>query len=1112
MLWATWSGSSVPEQFIWTLVDSSGFDPIFIGPNDGDTVMVLGLALYCLQIIDTSGCTIYCGGMYPGVLPVSPEATPEITPTYCGQSIGEICLTISPGEYPDVEEVNIEWDNGSNSECRDQLAAGDYTVTITRSNNVGWTCPIVQTFTVPNIDTIILDDVIIADSACAEGSGEIDVIVFPNQLFYTYEWSNGSTSQDLSDLQPGLYTVTITGPSPCQAIASFEVLDHSSPISMLSATVTPTYCELSEGKADLTVIGGLEPFTFLWSNGETLEDPMSLPPGISTVTVTGFGGCQATLEVLIPNIDSLFTVTGMVMDNTGCDPPNGYIDLTPAPEGNYEFEWLEGEFTEDLFDIVGGTYRVTITAGACEINQVYTIEDHTLTHQVTADVTHSNCGFPTGSINLSVIGGESPYEYLWSNGMTTQDISSLTAGNYIVTVTGFNGCETIDTIVVTTVSGTFSVNSLLSPNSSCQSANGSIQLSILQPGLYTYVWSTGDTTSQLFNLSAGLYTVTITQNSNCTVTEYYTITDSLPAIDTTWLSFVSCNALDTGIFSLTLSDADGCDSVVLSTIGYQPLDSTFVQLYTCDANSAGTMTQHLMTAGLCDSFVVTTQVFVPPDTTLISGTTCDPSLAGMQIHNLINQYTCDSIVISDLLLLPTDSIELFETTCDSNLSGIFTQNFFNQYGCDSVITTVVDLLPVHHTLQDSFTCDPNETGTFNAYHVNQYGCDSLVTLHIGLAPPDTTVIVNQTCDPNLVGVEFLILTSSQGCDSIIREVTNLFALPTLSLVITSDYNGEAISCYAGMDGSIEATGDGTSPFEYIWSTGQTDASISGLGSGQYAVTMTDGNGCTISSVVQLEEPDLFGITFTVSPPACFDDEDGTIEIHPNGGTGPFLFALNDSSWQATPLFENLAGGSFQLTALDANDCQVQEMILIAAPAPLSVNLGEDQMIPLGDTAVIQAVVNVPYDSLANIQWSGIENINCATCLTQTFIPLITSAYSVTVSNLFGCVASDDMQILVDRSSVLYVPNVFSPNNDQINDLFMISSRLIAQEIALIEIFDRWGNLVFQDEHFQTNDPAHAWNGSWHNQPLNPGVFVYRIIFESPDGQLQSKVGNVTIVR
>jgi gliding motility-associated-like protein len=1111
MLWATWSGSTVPGQFIWTLVDSFGNNPIFIGPSDGDTVLVLGWALYCLTIIDTSGCAVTCEGIWPGALPLSPIGTPTITPTYCGQSIGAIHLTVNPGEYPS-DYLTYEWEDGSTSSYIENLSAGSYTVTITRTNFLDWSCPHVQTFTVPNVDSITLDVVLVPDSSCISGSGDIDLIVSPDQLSYTYQWSNGSSSQDLFDLEPGLYAVTVTGPSPCVASAVYEVQDYASPISSLTATVSPTYCELLEGAADLTVLGGLGPFDYIWSDGEYIEDPVHLPPGISEVTVTGFGDCEATLEIFVPNVDSIFSVEGMVSPNTSCNMPNGSIDLTPNPEGNYQFEWLEGQFTEDLNDIAGGTYQVTITAGSCEINQVYTVEDHTLNPHAAAVVTPSICGFPNGSIDLSVNGGTNPYTYHWSNGMTTQDISSVLAGNYYVTVTGLNGCMVVDTITVTNGSATFSVSSLISPNSACQFSNGSIQLSIVQPGTYTYHWSTGDTVNQLINLNAGLYTVTITQNANCTVTENYTVVDNLPAIDTTWLSSTSCNVLDTGIFSLTLSDLAGCDSVVISMIGYQLLDSTFVQRYTCDANSAGVTSMLLLTANHCDSIVITTQLLVPPDTTTLSGTTCDPSLEGFHIQHLTNRYGCDSMVISDLSLLPSDSIDLYETTCDSNISGVFIQNLSNRFGCDSIITTVIELLPHHHTTFYSSSCKPDEAGIFNTHFVNQFGCDSLVTLNVALELLDTTDVSHQTCDPNLTGIKFATLSSSGGCDSIVRDITILFPQPTLSLSISSDFHGEAISCFGGMDGSITAQASGTLPLNYLWSNGQTNKSISGLGPGHYSLTITDANGCTISSSVELQEPEPFAIAFTVSPPLCFDHADGTIMINPFGGTGPFLFSLNGSPWQATPMFDHLSSGSFHLAAIDANDCQVQEIIVINAPAELVVSLGDDQIIHLGDTAILQALVNVPYDSLATISWSGVVDPNCVNCLTQTFIPILTSTYSVSVSNLYGCTDTDDMTVFVDRSVEIYIPNVFSPNDDHINDLFMINSSRNQQEIVSIEIFDRWGDLMFRDEHFSANDPNHSWNGKMNNQALNPGVFAYRIIFQDPEGKMQVRFGNVTLVR
>lgn len=1111
MLWATWGGLTVPGYFAWTLVDSFGNNPQWIGSTTDDTIFVLGLGMYCLTIYDTSGCWVFSGGIWPGDLPLSPIAEPLITPTHCGQNIGAIHLNVSPGEYP-TDWLTYEWENGSTQPFLDHLPAGDYSVTITRHNVQQWGCPHEYTFHVPNYDTIALDMIIIQDSSCADGNGVLDLMVMPNQLTYNYNWSNGSTSHILYDLDPGMYSVTVTGPSPCVATGTYEILDHSSPISSLSATVTPTYCNLWEGGADLTVSGGLGPFEYAWSNGEDVEDPVGLPPGISTVTVTGFGDCKAMLEVFVPNVDSLFSVTAEVVHNTSCNPPDGFIDLTADPDGDYEYEWLEGQFTEDLYDLASGIYQVTITAGSCEEHQVYTIEDHVLIPHLSASVVPAICGFPNGSINLSVSGGDSPYTYQWSNGMTTQDVSNLLAGNYMVTVTGHNNCTAVDTIYVNSAAATFSVNSIILSNTACQSANGSIQLSIVQPGSYTYNWSTGDTINQLMNLEAGTYTVTITQNANCTITENYVVADSLPATDTTKLYSTTCNSLNAGIFTMTLLDLLGCDSVIITTIGYQPLDSTFIQSYTCNINNAGTTTQHLLTSQHCDSMVITTRLYIPPDTITITGATCDPSLAGINIQQLSNQYGCDSTVISNYSLLPSDTINLHATTCDSSMAGIKVQNLTNQFGCDSIVTTTIDLLPHHHTVLNSSTCDPAGAGIFDTHFINQYGCDSLVTLNVALDLLDTTEVLHQTCDPSLTGIKLSTLTSVEGCDSILREIITLFPQPSLALMITSDFHGAAISCAGGIDGSITAIATGEIPLNYVWSTGQTVTTITGLGAGSYALTITDGNGCTAASSILLGEPEPFNISFTVSPLKCFGDADGIVEINSFGGTAPYLYSLNGSSWQASPLFDKLSNGSFMLTVIDANDCQVSEIIIINAPGELVVDLGEDQLIHLGDTAIIHALVNIPFDSLAAIQWNGMIDPNCANCLTQSIIPILTSTYSVTVSDAFGCKATDDMTVYVDRSIDIYVPNVFSPNGDNVNDLFYIYSSRNTQQVDVMEIYDRWGELVFRDEHFMVNDPAHGWTGTMRGQELNPGVFVYRIVLTDPDGKVREKVGNVTLVR
>jgi gliding motility-associated-like protein len=344
------------------------------------------------------------------------------------------------------------------------------------------------------------------------------------------------------------------------------------------------------------------------------------------------------------------------------------------------------------------------------------------------------------------------------------------------------------------------------------------------------------------------------------------------------------------------------------------------------------------------------------------------------------------------------------------------------------------------------------------------------------------------------------------------ETTALYPLPQLNLVITSDFNGYGISCYDAHDGSLHADITGEVPFEYAWSTGDTTQAITGLGVGDYAVSITDANGCEATDIVSLTEPGEFTIGFEVSQPDCFTNETGTITVLQSGGVLPVQYSTDGIMYQSSPTFTHLSAGSYTITALDANDCEAKEIIMINVSIDIDVDLGDDQLIMPGDTSMIEALVNVPYDSLINITWTGLINPDCPTCLTQFVAPIITTAYTVSVSNAQGCSDLDSMIVFVEHDIDIYVPNVFSPNEDGINDHLLISAGTDVEEIESFTIFDRWGNVIYLNEHFQPNDPSEAWDGKRKGVTMNPGVFAYKMIARFADGRVEIRYGDVTLMR
>ena len=396
----------------------------------------------------------------------------------------------------------------------------------------------------------------------------------------------------------------------------------------------------------------------------------------------------------------------------------------------------------------------------------------------------------------------------------------------------------------------------------------------------------------------------------------------------------------------------GCDSLLITTIVAGTPDTTYLFSTSCDSASLGVFETYYITAQQCDSLVITTVTYSKQDSTFLSGSSCDPSEIGVFIQMLTNAFGCDSIVTETISLLPSSATGTNSTTCDPAAAGVFTNTLINQYGCDSIITETITLLPSDAIFLTDTTCKSSEAGMFITTHLNQFGCDSIVTLTVTLIPSDTTILSFKTCDPSGVGnVENLII-GQDGCDSLVIETTSLFPLPQLNLVVTSDFNGYGISCFGKHDGSIEATIAGEDPFQYLWSTGDTTQSITGLGTGDYDVLITDANGCMASGSIVLNQPEVFSIGFEVSQPDCFTNEAGTITVLQSGGVLPVRYSKDGITYQSSPIFTDLSAGSYTITALDANDCEAKEIIMINVSIDINIYLGDDQIIMPEDTSHI----------------------------------------------------------------------------------------------------------------------------------------------------------------
>jgi gliding motility-associated-like protein len=208
-------------------------------------------------------------------------------------------------------------------------------------------------------------------------------------------------------------------------------------------------------------------------------------------------------------------------------------------------------------------------------------------------------------------------------------------------------------------------------------------------------------------------------------------------------------------------------------------------------------------------------------------------------------------------------------------------------------------------------------------------------------------------------------------------------------------------------------------------------------------------------------------------------------------------------------YPNLPAGHYTLAIVDLNGCEQKDSVVLSEPEAWSISLGPDTTIPYGsELKIIPAFSGTPQGVL-NTHWSDDE---CENCLTRTITPLNLVELTVFAQDENGCSSEDDIRILVQVDRDLFIPNVFSPNGDEVNDLFLISGGPALEEINWMTIFDRWGNMVFRSEHFKANDPLYAWDGKKDGKLLNPGVFVYQLQAQYIDGRTEEKYGSVTLVR
>ncbi len=289
--------------------------------------------------------------------------------------------------------------------------------------------------------------------------------------------------------------------------------------------------------------------------------------------------------------------------------------------------------------------------------------------------------------------------------------------------------------------------------------------------------------------------------------------------------------------------------------------------------------------------------------------------------------------------------------------------------------------------------------------------------------------------------------------------------------------------------------------------------------GNYLLRVTDpATGCSAEDRVEVSAYDEFFVPFvSVSPVSCDGDDDGFLLIDSIVGTATGVrSSLNGGPLSTSNSYGPLGPGVYELMFTDAQGCEQRFEYILDAPSPVLVSLqaklnGSDNMINLGDSVILEALVNVARDDIQSITWNPALP-GSADNLSVLVKPEFSSTYEVTITDQNGCVSTSRINLLVNRDINVFMANVFRPGSSGTNNIFMVQGGSQINTVLKFLIFDRWGNKVFENVNFPPNDPSQGWDGTYRNQLLNAGVYVYWLDVELTSGEIMTLKGDIALIR
>lgn len=783
-------------------------------------------------------------------------------------------------------------------------------VTYTNCNNAQ--VVVRDTVTVTLNPANIISNPTVVDNFCPDDSiGSISLSPSGGNPAYTFVWSTGSTSNSISNLPVGSYSVTITDADSCQMDTVINI-GFLTNISTSIVGTDPGCAGFSNGSATASPSGGTAPYTFQWSpTGGTNPTATGLPAGTFTVVVTDANGCMDTASITLGEPAPLaLTLSSTPVSCAGADDGTATVSISGGTPG-YSPIWSTTPLQTTLTatNLPPGNYLILVidNNGCQDTSSVSVIGPDPLQVLIAGSQDVSCNGGSDGYALSNVTGGNPPYTYNWNTTpvQSSDSAGGLSAGTYLLTVTDSSGCSDSASVTISQPSPVVVVDSVT--NVSCNGAtDGCAYLSVSGGnGNYHYLWGSGDTLDSICGLAPGTYGVTVTD------TTYF-----VPSLQMIWLEDFE------GISNWTLNDPTGPNGVDFNR-------------WVINDNEGGVLPPGCGIASNGDSTLHITSVFNPNggaayDAGGLCGTLFCPETNQRAISPPINTVGFNNLTLSfDFIsngdgLLDNASVQYNDGSGWVTLLGTFKSNL--------CLSGQGQWTNFSGTLPASAANIPNLQIAFN-WTNNDDGIGT-----------DPSVAINN--------VRILSLVGSNGF-SLCTSIDSVTIVEPAPLGIA--FNVQDILCAGDSSGCIVATpSGGNGNYSYLWSTGDTLDSICGLGPGTYYLTLTDTSsvaGGGSSSIVNLYGEDFQGPTQSwtlniptgpngvdfnrweidddeggVPPPGCGVANNGDLSLHITsvfcptcgaaydaGGLCGLLFCPESNQRAESPAFSTVGASNISLS-------------------------------------------------------------------------------------------------------------------------------------------------------------------------------------------------------